>query len=67
MSDAHESFPRRRKSASAEAAFAAELERLRRMTMEERIKAALSMPDDFTWINPTPVTGENHGRGGKQH
>jgi hypothetical protein len=67
VSEAYENFPHRRKSASADAAFIAELERLRQMTMEERIKAALSMPADFSWINPTPATAKNHVRRGKQH
>jgi hypothetical protein len=67
MSEADNTFPSRRKSASAAASFAADLDRVRRMTMEERIMAALSMPADFSWINPTPTTGKNHVRCKEQH
>jgi len=47
---ASEDAPRR--SASANASLAAEMERLRQMTIEERIKAALSMRDRFAWLDP---------------
>lgn len=67
MSEADNSFPSRRKSASADASFVAELDRLNRMTMEDRIKEALSMPADFAWIKPTPASGENHVRRTKQY
>jgi hypothetical protein len=43
------------------------MERLRRMTMQERIIAALSMPADFAWINPTPASANHHVRPGEQH
>jgi len=42
-----------RRSACPAASLAAEMERLRRMTIEERIKAALSMRDRFAWLDPT--------------
>lgn len=42
--------PRRRRSACAEAAFRAQQERIDRMTVEERIKAALSMRERFAWL-----------------
>jgi hypothetical protein len=67
MSEADNRFPSRRKSVSAEKSFAAELERVRRMTMEERIKAALSIPADFAWINPTPAPDKNHVLREEQH
>jgi hypothetical protein len=41
-----------RRSASADAALAAELERVSAMTIEERIKAALTMRDRFDWLRP---------------
>jgi hypothetical protein len=44
-----------RRSACADESLAAELERVRRMTVEERIKAALSMGDRLAWLNPVPV------------
>ena len=42
--------PRRRRSASSQAALRAELERTGGMTIEERVKAALSMRERFTWL-----------------
>jgi len=47
--------PRRqrpRRSGCADAALHAEIERVRRMTVEERIKAALSMRKRFSWLHP---------------
>lgn len=41
---------RPRRSASAEASLRAEIERVSRMTIEERIRAALTMKDRFSWI-----------------
>lgn len=40
----------RRKSASMDAAFSAELNRVREMTIEERVKAALTMRERFQWL-----------------
>jgi hypothetical protein len=45
-------MPRRRRSASADAALRAEIERVSRMSIEERIKAALSMRERFAWLPP---------------
>ncbi len=50
MFGTRESSPPRRISASADAAMLKELERLRKMTIEERVKAALSMGDRFSWL-----------------
>lgn len=48
-----DTLPRRpRRSACAEVALQAELERVGKMTIEERIKAALSMRNRFTWLRP---------------
>jgi hypothetical protein len=44
---------RHRRSASADAALRAELERIGKMTIEERVKAALSMQNRFAWLVPT--------------
>ena len=49
-------IPRRRRSACADAALRADLERIVRMTIEERVKAALSMQELFAWLNPTAKT-----------
>jgi len=43
---------RPRRSGCADAALRAEIERVRRMTIEERIKAALSMHTRFSWLHP---------------
>jgi hypothetical protein len=52
MSEPDSEFPRRRKSASADSALRAEIERVSRMSIEERVKAALSMRKRFAWIDP---------------
>jgi len=44
--------PRRRRSASAEAARHAQQERIDAMSIEERVKAALSMRERFRWLQP---------------
>jgi hypothetical protein len=46
--------PRRRRSACAEATFRAQQERIDRMTVEERVKAALSMRERFAWLKALP-------------
>lgn len=51
-------FPRPRRSASAKRSLAAEMERVRAMSVEERIKAALSMRERFNWLQPAPESGE---------
>ena len=56
MSGAKPEIPRRRRSASADAALRAELERIGRMTIEERVKAALSIRERFAWLAPTAKT-----------
>jgi hypothetical protein len=43
---------RPRRSGCAEAALRAEIERVCQMSIEERIKAALSMHRRFSWIRP---------------
>lgn len=43
---------RPRRSASADAALAAEFKRVSAMTIEERVKAALTMKDRFDWLQP---------------
>ena len=44
-----------RRSASAEAAFKAEMKRVRAMTIKERMIEALEMSQRFSWIQPTPI------------
>jgi hypothetical protein len=56
MSGAKSEIPRRRRSACADAALRAELERVGRMTIEERVKAALSIRERFAWLAPTTKT-----------
>ena len=47
-------LPRRRRSACADASLRAELERVGHLSIEQRIKAALSMRDRFAWLDPAP-------------
>ncbi len=48
----------KRRSSCLEQSRHHELERLRRMSVEERIKAALSMGDRYAWLRPAPRQGE---------
>lgn len=54
MNEPQPEFPRKRRSASEEAALRAEIERVNRMTVEERVKAALTMRERFAWLAPVP-------------
>ena len=47
--------PSGRRSACADASLRAEIERLSRMTVEERILEALNMGRRFAELNPTPA------------
>jgi len=47
-------FPRLRHSVSHAASHQAEIERVRRMTVEERVKAALGMAARFAALRPAP-------------
>jgi hypothetical protein len=49
-----QSFPRLRRSASHAASRQAEIDRVRRMTVEERVKAALGMAARFASLRPAP-------------
>lgn len=51
MSDPKCSFPPLRRSASADAALRVELERVKQMTIRERITAALTIRERFSWIS----------------
>ena len=53
MSD-HTSFPRLRPSVSHQASRQAEIARVRRMTIEERVKEALGMASRFSAMQPAP-------------
>lgn len=52
MSDQKPSICRPRRSACSEAALRAEIGRVSRMTVEERVKAALTMRERFAWLQP---------------
>lgn len=52
MSEETADIRHRRRSACADAAFQAEIVRVSRMTIEERITSALTMRDRFNWIQP---------------
>ncbi len=53
-----EGFPRSVASASARKSFEREMMRLRGMSFEARIAEALSLNDDFSWLEPVVVTKE---------
>jgi len=55
MPASESSLPRPRRSACAEAALDAEIERLSRMTIEERVLAALTLRERFDWLRPEPA------------
>jgi hypothetical protein len=48
------SFPRLRRSVSHAASRQAEIDRIRRMTVEERVKAALGLAARFEALRPAP-------------
>lgn len=48
------SFPRLRPSVSHAASRRAEIDRIRRMTVEERVKAALGLAARFAALRPSP-------------
>lgn len=52
MSGSEPSIHRPRRSACADAGVRAEIEQVKRMTIEERVKAALTMRDRFDWLLP---------------
>ncbi len=56
--DWHLKLLARRRSASAEASFQAELERVRGMSIEQRVLEALTMSERFAWLVPTPLQDE---------
>jgi hypothetical protein len=53
MSESNSVFPKPRRSACADAALRAEISRVEKMTVEERIKAALSLGKGFSGIQTT--------------
>jgi len=55
----HESV-RPRVSGCAKASMQAEIERVRRMRVEERVLAALGMKSKFVWLRPAPVRKQGH-------
>lgn len=50
VKESTESFPKKRRSVSAESALRQELARVEVMTLEERVLAALSMKQRFDWL-----------------
>jgi len=52
MSDRKPSIRSPRRSSCADAALRAELARVSRMTIEERVTAALTMRERFNWLQP---------------
>ena len=54
MSSTTDLYPKRRRSASADAALRAEIRRVEKMTIEERMRSALSMDVPFQSLPITP-------------
>lgn len=59
MIESVNAYPKRRRSASADAALRAEIQRMDKLTMEERMRAALSMAERFPDMQGTPQTRVN--------
>lgn len=55
MSGPTPSIRHARRSACGDAALRAEMERIGRMTIEERVKAALTLRDRFDWLQPVAI------------
>ncbi len=53
MTDASPGMPQARRSACADSALRAEIKRIAKMTVEERVKAALSLGRRFSAIQPS--------------
>jgi|UPI00047F14B9 hypothetical protein len=51
MKNASRSFPRPRRSASAAQALRAEMERVKKMTIQERVEECLSLRHKHPWLN----------------
>lgn len=51
---------RPRASGCATASMQSEIERVRRMTVEERVLAALGMKSKFGWLQPAPAGKRGH-------
>ena len=54
MTDASPGMPQARRSACADSALRAEIKRVAKMTVEERVRAALSLGRRFSAIRPIP-------------
>ncbi len=57
MKVSHPKKHRPRRSSCAEASLRAEMERVDRMTIEERVKASLSMGQRFSWVGQITKQG----------
>jgi hypothetical protein len=57
-----EGFPRMRRSACAESSLRAEIERMKKMTVEERMSAALNMGKFLSGFQGKAKPEEAHGR-----
>lgn len=56
-------FPKQRRSASAALALQAEIERVKNMTMLERVQLALSLRSQHPWLAKDPPPNDTHGTG----
>lgn len=55
------SFPALRQSHSARQSFEMELQRVRRMSIEQRVREALTLQDRFAWLDPCREEEGQHG------
>lgn len=62
MAETTPSLPAQRPSRCAEAALRAEIKRVHGMTMEERVREALSLRNHLSWISPEPKTKRENER-----
>ena len=63
MKRARNSFPKQRRSISASLALQAEIERVKKMTMLERVELALSLPNKHPWLSANPTQQpDTHGK-----
>lgn len=60
MSKTEKTFPRSRRSACADDSLRTEIERVKKMTMEERMRAALALGKGFTMKIDSSKSSSDH-------
>jgi hypothetical protein len=56
-------FPQQRHSASAAQALQAEIERVKKMTILERVELCLSLRSKYPWLPVEAITEKSHAKG----